>query len=1253
MCRKILSMILCCLMLFGAIPAGVFSAASVTETGICGPDVTYSLTDDGVLTISGTGEMFDYSVISPFDSLRDRISHVVIRSGVTSIGAGAFRNCSKLSGVSIPKSVVSVGDRAFAYCVALTEISIPDGVVSIGAETFDSCEKLRDIVIPDSVRSIGSGAFGYTAWDEAMPEGLIYAGKVAYRFKGVMQDGVQIVLKDGTNGIAGSAFFKCAGLKSVVIPDGLTDIGSGAFFGCSGLYDINIPDSVVSVGGNAFKDTSWFYAKPAGMVYAGKVAYKYKGSADNDKTISVSSGTKGIASNAFSDCGSLKSITIPKSVIRIGEEAFSGCDDLERITVDSGNPKYHSTDNCLIETGSKTLIRGCKTSVIPDDGSVTVIGAYAFSGCSGLTGLSVPRSIRLIGDNAFMNCNSLTGILIPEGVEAVGEFAFRNAGLKRAYLPSGVKAVRLHAFENCSSLKDVYFEGDEKQWQSIPVNAYEPFLVYNLNVCVARPAVHFGAVAAKVEYLSTKNDEKVLSRDQLFDFGCFGQSSRVFQSRLAQMSMAVAMNAFTYTKDGKVKGGDKYIRKLLVSLGCEENSIKTRKFDNNTDTKDTCAFAIAKKELTDDEYLIIVPVRGVGYGSDFKGEWLSNFRVYDSAYKGYSFGFKAAADRVFETLADYIENDNQLSPDNIKVWITGFSRAAAVSNLLAARLVDDTEIDPENIFAYTFATPATVMTTSKTGKEYGAERYCGIHNIVQAVDPVPRVPLQQWNYFRYGVTYTLPFRELSGDRYDYLKTRMLSAFGRIAEPAPSEYRLSPHQKEVLDHLTDYLARIIPSAQVYGTAGYQSLLVDNIMGGDGNWIGNLFAIMYGSDAARILEIIENFNGYSLLDQIGAVGEIISINGKILLTDGIPGPVRELLGIINEIAIDVSGKLVRINLDWDAARKEEKLNEYYQNDINYLLLTCFEDVFRDVGQSYLFYQHWPEVYCAWLSFADEEAVLTPMTDAVSYCRTAVKCPVDINVYSPQGELIGQIKDDIVNEEIENTVYCRSDVVTGEKEIWLPAGEYCRIEILPREAGTMDIVNEFYSGMQQIAKTDAYFDLELAEEVPWSVRMDWTSSASIVRENNNTVSADLITEEEITYTVVAEATEGGAVSGGKSYRVGETAQMGAASLEGYKFDGWYLAGKKVCDLPLYAFTVTGDVTLEARFIELERVPGDVNGDGDVLANDARIALRASAKLEVLNDAQTKAADVDGDGQVLANDARQILRFSAKLQSEFVRAA
>ena len=134
-------------------------SANAETSGTCGPDLIWHLTDNGVLTISGKGKMYDYSSLNRAPWYGYDIKRIIIGDGITTICGSAFYNCRKLTSVTIGNSVTTIGESAFCNCSALTSVTIGNSVTTIGYGAFQGCSALTSVTIPNSVTTIGGFAF--------------------------------------------------------------------------------------------------------------------------------------------------------------------------------------------------------------------------------------------------------------------------------------------------------------------------------------------------------------------------------------------------------------------------------------------------------------------------------------------------------------------------------------------------------------------------------------------------------------------------------------------------------------------------------------------------------------------------------------------------------------------------------------------------------------------------------------------------------------------------------------------------------------------------------------------------------------------------------------------------------------------------------------------------------------------------------------------------------------------------------------
>jgi hypothetical protein len=483
--NKFLALILTVAVICGAIlPSLTLTAraAEIVDSGDCGANVTWSLDSAGTLTISGSGEMYNYELWGY--PLRTQIKKIFIESGVTSIGKSVFNNFWDLTSVAIPDSVTSIGDRAFDGCDSLTSIAIPDSVTSIGYRAFANCTALTSITIPDGITSIGDSVLSYCTrlTSVTIPDSVTSIGNEAF---GRCTALASITIPDSVTNISSTAFKGCANLTDFIVtpgnpcyfvqngvlfdknctelicyPAGKTDstyaipndvvsIGESAFSGCTNLVSITISDSVTNIGDSVFYECT------------------------NLTGVTIPDSVTSIGSSAFNGCTNLASITIPDSVTSIGDSVFYGCTSLTGVTISDsvtsiGDSMFYKCTSLTSVTipdsvtsiGDAALFMctSLPSVTIPD--SVTHIGKFTFQCCYNLTSFTIPNSVTRIDDGAFYDCTNLASISIPDSVTSIGESAFSGCtNLVSITISDSVTNIEWNAFRNCTSLTSVTIPG--------------------------------------------------------------------------------------------------------------------------------------------------------------------------------------------------------------------------------------------------------------------------------------------------------------------------------------------------------------------------------------------------------------------------------------------------------------------------------------------------------------------------------------------------------------------------------------------------------------------------------------------------------------------------------------------------------------------------------------------------------------------------------------------------------------------------
>lgn len=383
-------------------------------SGECGTGVNWLyLPEFGLLHIRGTGNMADMELLNqPWGSQREVIASIVTDSGITGIGANAFRGCVQLRSASLSSGLTAIGENAFAGCTSLASVNLPSGLLSLGKAAFYHCQGMHMVRLPNTLDIVPDYVF-------AMCTGLR-----------------SVKLGMGIGQIGYSAFYACESLREIIIPDSVTTIDAWAFARCTGLAAVDVGIHTAGLGDSCFYGCTGLTG-----IYLHSVEQ--------------------IGSAAF--CGTaLLQVDIPAETEKIGAFAFGGCAALTDITVSPDNLSFADKDGVLYSSSYDRLYQypaGKKecSVVVPEE--TKIIGEGAFYDCSAEE-ILLPEGLEILEEAAFADCANLTAVTIPEQVASISDGAFYHCEMLQAVtLGAGVTEIGTEAFQDCSALNIVHYQG--------------------------------------------------------------------------------------------------------------------------------------------------------------------------------------------------------------------------------------------------------------------------------------------------------------------------------------------------------------------------------------------------------------------------------------------------------------------------------------------------------------------------------------------------------------------------------------------------------------------------------------------------------------------------------------------------------------------------------------------------------------------------------------------------------------------------
>ncbi len=793
---------------------------------------------------------------------------------------------------------------------------------------------------------------------------------------------------------------------------------------------------------------------------------------------------------------------------------------------------------------------------LDDDGTLTISGQGTMTD-------------YYISSPWYSSKNNITKIVIGDGVTSIGEYAFyKCSSLTSVTIPDSVTSIGNYAFSGCSSLTDVYYTGTEQQWGKISIDNGNNWLTdatihYNYEYSEVIEYLPPSSITGTFNFASGKKRNAEFSYDDNF----FAENSYKYNHDLAKFSMRLALSAFA-NKTGS--GNDKdytkqYINAMNLLDTCKFKDIQwNADYEEKPSTNGIGLIAGSKKIKYDagNYTLIALAVRGGGY----EAEWGGNFTVgNDKHHKG----FETARNYAIQFIQDYIAS-NEIT-GNVKILITGFSRAAATANLTAAyfdeypeRLSDNVSVKISDIFAYCFETPAGVLYP-----ENDSGLYNNIYSIVNQHDPVPMVAMREWGYDRYGRTLYLPAAQTHSDYFD-LRKKMIELYDEYIGNNKADISNDDKKPYKIDNFSKY-TYLSTITYKYSLENAQGVYLEQIVDKLAKSIGNPSNYKANYEEAFVYlgaNLIGGDNGDKFINSL--LYEFSRRCGAKILTGYAVSLVpyryivrESLFAAFDDVGITMDSDKTDVIIDLIVSLGVDDFVTILKNCSNF-------------GQA-----HYPELCMAWLDAIEGEEDFADVRLRTLY----VNCPVDVEVYDSNSNLVAAIYGNVPQQIDGSTIIAYVDD-NGQKVIYLPQDEEYRVEVLATDEGEVTYTVQEQNVSTGKTKVINYNNMTVSKDDTLTGTIEnlaTTENAIYLLESTSVEVSEAEVIENAEPIEINTVVEGnGVASNGGSYYKGEYVQVNAEPFENEEFLGWYNGTELVSKETAYRFQVAEEVNLTAKFTE-----------------------------------------------------------------------